>query len=72
MIVLTNRERLINNMSKQGMTQTQLAEKSGVSKATISAILCGTRNPSPQTALKICKLTKANFEDYFFAESVHK
>ncbi len=48
-----------------GMTQEELAEKSGVSRQTIIAIEKGNYAPSVLLALKISKLFKAPVEDVF-------
>lgn len=72
MIVVLNREALKEDTIKAGFSVTGLAKKVGCSKAHISSILNGERNPSAVIAVKICEQIKGNFDKYFFIESVHK
>jgi len=44
------------------MTQTELAERSGLTQAAISQILDGKREPSLQTICKILEVIPTNFE----------
>lgn len=71
LIVLKNPELLKKDLLKEG-TITSAAEYTGYSKAYISAIITGTRNPNPNVAVGLCELTKKPFERYFFIQSVHK
>lgn len=71
MIILRNKEKLMEDMTKAGFGVTSLSEKVGCSKAHISGIINHVRNPSPYIAVKICEQIKGQFEDYFFIESVH-
>lgn len=48
-----------------GMTQEELAEKTGVSRQTIIAIEKGNYAPSVLLALKISKLFKVHVDDVF-------
>ena len=53
------------------MTQEELAEKSGISRGTISALENGTaRNTTSKTLLQIAKALNATVEQIFFAETV--
>ena len=53
------------------MTQEELAEKSGVSRTTISALENGTmRNTGSKTLLKIANALDTTIDRIFFAESV--
>ena len=59
-------EREANNM-----TQEELAERSGVSRTTISALENGTeRNTTTQTLLKIAKALNTNIDKLFFPDVV--
>ena len=71
MIVLIDKEKLLEDMTKSGFGVTGLAEKVGCSKAHISGIINHTRNPSPYIAVKICEQLKSQFDSYFFIENVH-
>lgn len=56
----------VNRLRTQlGMTQEDLAERTGVSRQTIIAIEKGNYSPSVLLALKIAKLFKAPVEDVF-------
>ena len=72
MIVLRNKEKLLEDMAKEGLGVTGLAEKVGCSKAHISGIINYVRNPSAIIAVKICEQLKEQFDEFFFIESVHK
>lgn len=53
------------------MTQEELAEKSGVSRGTISALENGTmRNTTSKTLLKLAQALGTSVESIFFAGSV--
>lgn len=55
----------------QKMTQEELAEKSGVSRGTISALENGSeRATSTQTLLRIAKALNTSVECIFFTEDV--
>lgn len=71
MIVVINKEKLIEDMTKAGFTITSLAKNIGYSKAHISSIVNHARNPSAIVAVKICEQIKGQFDNYFFIESVH-
>lgn len=72
MIILKDKEKLLEDMTREGLGVTNLAEKVGCSKAHISGIINHVRNPSPYIAVKICEQIKGQFDYYFFIESVHK
>ena len=72
MIILKNKEKLLEDMAKAGLSVTALAKEVGCSKAHISGIINHVRNPSPYIAVKICERVKGQFDLYFFIESVHK
>lgn len=71
MIVVKNPQQLKEDLTTNGNTITSIAEKIGYSKAYISSIITGTRNPNPKVAINICELTGKPFETYFFIRSVH-
>ena len=72
MILVTNKEKLREDIQRAGYSITGLAKNVGCSKAHISSILNHERNPSAVIAVKICEQIKGKFDDYFFIESVHK
>lgn len=72
MIVLKDKDKLLEDMVKVGLGVTGLAKEVGCSKAHISGILNHVRNPSPYIAVKICEQVKGQFDYYFFIENVHK
>lgn len=56
---------------KENMTQTELSEKSGVSRVTISQLEQGVeRNTTSRTLLKIARALNTTVENIFFTESV--
>lgn len=56
---------------KRGMTQEELAEKSGVSRTTISALENGTeRATMTKTLINLAKALGVTVDAIFFAESV--
>ena len=57
---------------KAGFSYRQLAKEVGCSQTQISLIANGERNPSPETAINICKALKKQFDDIFFIESDFK
>lgn len=61
-----------NNLKVQrailNITQSELAEKTGVSRQTINTIESGKYVPSTVLALKLAKVFKANVEEIFLLE----
>lgn len=56
---------------KKGLTQDELASRSGVGRVTISLIETGvTRNVSSQTLLKLAKALDVKVDELFFDASV--
>lgn len=49
----------------KGLTQEQLAEKVGVVRQTISEIECGRKKPSVQLAIKLGKVLKIKWTNFF-------
>ncbi len=72
MIVVKNPQKLKQDLTSNGNTITSIAEELGYSKAYLSSIVTGVRNPNEKVAIGICELLKKQFEEYFFIQSVHK
>ncbi len=72
MVVVKKPELLKKDLTTNGNTMTFIAEKLGCSKAYISSIVSGTRNPNAKIAIGICELMEAQFDRYFFIQSVNK
>lgn len=60
---MTVGERIINLRNKYGMSQSQLADKSGVAISTISSIENTQRVPGLKVATKIAKVFNLHAED---------
>lgn len=64
--------RLVNNLSslrkEKGMNQTELGEKVGVSRQTISLIEREDYNPSVMVALSLARVFEVKVEDIFILE----
>lgn len=72
MIVVKEPERLKKNLTTNGNTMTSVAEKLGYSKAYISSIVSGVRNPNSKVSIGICELLGKQFDNYFFIKNVNK
>lgn len=72
MIVVIDKEKLKEDITRAGFTITSLAKNIGYSKAHISSIINHERNPGAIVAVKICEQIKGQFDTYFYIESVHK
>lgn len=72
MIVVKNPQRLKTILTTGENTITSRAKQLGYSKAYVSSIVTGTRNPNEKIAIKICELTGENFDEIFFIRGVHK
>lgn len=72
MIVVKNPQKLKDDLIKDGNTITGIAKSLGYSKAYISSIATGVRNPNEKVAIGICELLGEQFETYFFIRNVHK
>lgn len=72
MIVVKNPESLKQDLTSNGNTMTSIAGELGCSKAYISSIVSGVRNPNAKIAIGICELLGKQFERYFFIRSVNK
>lgn len=58
------RERLKLTMQLRGMTQRELAEKTGLTEASISRYVSGQRVPNAESLMKICEALMI-YSDYF-------
>ena len=72
MIVVKNPQKLKEDLTSNGNTMTSVAEKLNYSKAYVSSIVTGVRNPNEKIAIGICELLEKQFDEYFFIRSVHK
>lgn len=72
MIVVKNPQELKGVLIDGGNTITSRAKELGYSKAYLSSIVTGVRNPNEKIAIKICELTGKKFDDIFFIQTVHK
>lgn len=72
MIVVKDPQKLKKDLTRNGRTITSSAEELGYSKAYISSIITGIRNPNEKVAIGICELLGKQFDDYFFIQGVHK
>lgn len=72
MIVVKNPQELKGVLIDGGNTITSRAKELGYSKAYLSSIVTGVRNPNEKIAIKICELTGQRFDDIFFIQTVHK
>lgn len=71
-IILRDADTFRNIVIKAGFSYRQLAKKVGCSQTQISLIANGERNPSPETAVNICRVLNKQFDDIFFIKSDFK
>ena len=71
LIVVKNPQKLKKELTSNGNTITSIAKELGYSKAYISSIVTGIRNPNEKVSIGICELTGKQFEEYFFIRNVH-
>lgn len=71
-VVVKDIDLLIEKIVEKGFSYRQLAKEVGISQTTISLILKGERNPSPETAVNICEVLGCQFSDIFFINTVYK
>ena len=71
-VIVKDIEGLIEVIVKAGYSYRQLAKATNCSQTQISLILKGERNPSPETAINICKVLKCSFDDIFFINNNDK
>jgi transcriptional regulator with XRE-family HTH domain len=72
LIVVKNPQKLKEDLTSNGNTITSVAKKLRYSKAYISSIVTGIRNPNEKVSIGICELLQKQFDDYFFIQTVHK
>lgn len=65
-LILRNRIRVAR--AERDISQEELAEMTGVTRQTISAIEKGTFNPSAKLAYLMCVVLDKKFEDLFYLE----
>lgn len=71
-VILKDDEKFKNIIIKSGFSYRQLAKEVGCSQTQISLIANGERNPSPDTAVNICRVLNKQFDDIFFIKSDYK
>lgn len=71
-IILKDAEEFKNVITKQGFSYRQLAKEAECSQTQISLIANGERNPSPETAVNICRALRKQFDDLFFIKNDYK
>lgn len=72
LIVVKDPQKLKEALTSNGNTITSTAEKLGYSKAYISSIVTGVRNPNEKVSIGICELTGEQFNTFFYIQNVHK
>lgn len=72
MKILVNKDAFIHARLIMGFSQRELAKIANLSSALICQVENGDRNPSPNSAKKICDALNVEFEAIFFTESVYK
>ena len=71
-IILKDADDFRDIITKSGFSYRQLAKEAMCSQTQISLIANGERNPSPETAVNICKALKKQFDDIFFIKNDFK
>ena len=71
-VLVRDKDLLIEKIVENGYSYRQLAKITGVSQTSISLIIKGERNPSPENAVKICKALNCQFNDIFFINNDYK
>ncbi|WP_339233912.1 helix-turn-helix transcriptional regulator [Oceanobacillus sp. FSL W7-1281] len=72
MIIKAKLNEFTSTRIKKGFSQRGLGRAANLSGALINQIESNDRNPSPESAKKICDVLQVNFDDIFFTESVCK
>ena len=72
MIYVREPQKLKEALTSNGNTITSVAKELGCSKAYISSIVTGVRNPNAKIAVGICELTGKQFNAFFYIQSVHR
>lgn len=65
-VMVKDADMLINLIVKQGDTPSSFSQKVSCSKSQMCLIVKGERNPSPNLAMRICKVLGKEFEELFF------
>lgn len=71
-IILKDAELFKDIITKEGYSYRQLAREVECSQTQISLIINGERNPSPKTAVDICRALGKQFDDIFFIKNDFK
>lgn len=71
-IILKDTDVFKDIVIKSGFSYRQLAKKAYCSQTQISLIANGQRNPSPETAVNICKALNRQFDELFFIQNDFK
>ena len=71
-VYIKDLDAFIERIVTAGFSYRELAKEAKTSQTTISLIANGERNPSPQTAVNICKALNCQFDDIFFIKNVYK
>ena len=71
-VLVKDVDQLNDIIVQSGFSYRQLAKASHCSQTLISLIVKGERNPSPGTAVNICKALNCKFDDIFFINSDYK
>ena len=71
-ILVKDKDILEEKLIETGLSYRQLAKKIGISQTTISLLIKGERNPSPDSAKKICNALNCQFNDIFFISNDYK
>lgn len=71
-VLVKDKDILIEKIVENGFSYRQLAKATKISQTTISLIIKGERNPSPENAVNICKALNCQFNDIFFIQLDYK
>mgnify|MGYP001853878441 CR=1 FL=1 len=71
-IMLKDADKFREIVTKAGFSYRQLAKEARCSQTQISLIANGERNPSPETAVNICRALEKQFDDIFFIKNDFK
>ena len=65
-------DKFIEIIVKSGFSYRRLAKEAKIDQTTISLLTKGERNPSPKTAVNICRALGCQFDDIFFVTTNDK
>lgn len=71
-VVVRDLDTFKDAITKAGFSYRKLAKEVNCSQTQISMISNGERNPSPETAINICKVIDKSFDELFFINSDYK